>query len=181
MTQPDFVPVAGVDQIRPFWKYPLPTPHLTPRPGEQGKEVVARGRHLGSPGPDQGYALHLFELIGDKILLEGGEELEDVKAATMSLATKRATLFGRAPVMADIRSALSFFGYLCDAPQTLKDFRVHALAGIAHSYFDQRDLADFVPEESLKMAAEDITARLQFWEVLLDIQGDTLTGVWKRS
>ena len=83
-------------------------------------------------------------------MLEPGEHAEDVLAGAVAIALRRASIFGRAPVAADIELALSLFGYLgradgTAAPSELVEFRRERFAGAAHDYWRRRALADEIP------------------------------------
>lgn len=102
------------------------------------------------PGPDQGYALLLAETMKDRLVLFEGERAEDVLAGASVVAMKRAALFGRAPVLADIEFALTLFGYLTDRPAPgLVAARRELVSGASRHYAEQRRLADAVDEATL--------------------------------
>ena len=59
MTQPTFVPIAEADQVRPALHLDVPGAWTTSRPAELVVPEVRRGRDIGTPGPDSGFALRL--------------------------------------------------------------------------------------------------------------------------
>ena len=77
-----------------------------------------RGRELGSPGPDQGYALLLaHELFADTPRADRPASRPRTPwSVRRRWPTARAALFGRAPVAKDIELALVLFGFLGGAP-----------------------------------------------------------------
>lgn len=130
------------------------------------------GPTLGYPGPDQGYALTLAARLRPSVVCAAGEEVDDVIAGTVGIGLRRASLYGRAPVIHDLRIALTIWGFLDDSPPAeLVDLRTPLFEGLAdaHHYFERRELADSVPETTLRSTpaaiAEAYPAR---WRELLD-------------
>ena len=155
MPQPEFVPILAGDQVRPEERLPAPRSWRADRPGDQhGVRVPRRG--LGVPGPDQGYALRLARRFAGKLELAPGEVEADAMAGCMGVALKRASLFGRAPVIHDLEHAFTLFGYLGDAPQDLVETRRQIFAGAAHHYEEQRRIVDQVPAETLRLSPAGI-------------------------
>jgi hypothetical protein len=119
------------------------------------------------PGPDQGYALRLARRFEERVELEAGEHVGDVIAGAVSLALRRAALFGRAPVITDIELTLTLFGYLGDAPADLVEFRRALFQGASHDYWERRELAHLVPDATLKLKPADVRSRLAGWRDLI--------------
>jgi hypothetical protein len=113
-----------------------------------------RGERLGSQGPDQGYAFRLARTFMPRLLLGEGEHSADVVAGCVGVALKRAALFGRAPMMADLEVAFGVFGFLTEPPpgERLAERR-DLFAGVAHHhhYVQLRHIADRVPEGVLSL------------------------------
>ena len=68
------------------------------------------GDRLGAQGPDQGYALTLANLIAGEIRLQEGERLDDAIRGCLGIALRRASRFGRAPMIHDVRFAFTMWG-----------------------------------------------------------------------
>jgi hypothetical protein len=158
MTQPTFVPIAEADQVRPARHLHVPGPWTASRPAEATGPVARRGRTMGTPGPDSGFALRLAKRFEDELQLDEGESAHDVILGVALVAAKRAALFGRAPCVYDVRFALHLWGFLRDgehapgAPETPEDRRTTrkaAFSGVSHDYVAQRALVDSVTEEAL--------------------------------
>jgi len=161
MTQPKFAPILETSEVRDSLRLPVPPPWRTHRPADFRPEPSRRRRpNTGIPGPDQGYALHLAELFTDQLRLAPGEHAEDVLAGAVSIGLRRAALFGRAPVKADIELALHLFGYLEGASEDVIDARGRYFAGVSHDYWQQRDLAEWVPESTLRMTPAQVRTTL---------------------
>jgi len=124
---------------------------------------------MGVTGPDQGYALRLARSFDERIELAEGEQLEDARVGCVAVAMKRASLFGRAPVKADIEHACTLWGYLGDAPEDLVAFRRRIFAGAAHHYWDQRLLVDRVPEATLRLTPDQVRQQLATWSGLIAV------------
>lgn len=136
------------------------------RPGDLGP-AQPTGRLLGSPGPDAGYALTLAERFGDRLELVAPETRHDALAVGAAVAMKRAALFGRAPVAADLEVGLGLFGWLGGAPPDLVDWRRLAAAGVGEHYARLRGLVDAVPEDVLRRHPGQIRGSLDHWRDLL--------------
>ena len=77
-----------------------------------------------------------------------------------AIAMRRASLYGRAPVIHDLRIAFTIWGYLDPAPAAeLVTLRVERFDGLAdpHHYDAVRNLVDSVPEETLRMTPAEVT------------------------
>ncbi|HEX2272761.1 MAG TPA: hypothetical protein VHG90_02690 [Acidimicrobiales bacterium] len=169
MAAPDYVPVPLSDQPRQALDLPPPRHWMADRPGDLDRGQPL-GPKLGRPGPDQGYALKLVDLIRDRVKVGEGERLEDALAGAVAVALKRASLFGRAPVMHDLELALRLWGFLDESPpDDLVELRRHLFAGAAHHYWDQRAIPDVVPESTLQLTPAQLADRLSDWRSLLDL------------
>ena len=157
---PTYVPQPAIDPAR---TYRGPQRRLgswtADRPGELAGPQPSGGR-FGHQGPDQGYALALVDRLVDGFRLTDGEHLADARAAAVAVALKRASIFGRAPVMDDVVIGATVWGLLDETPDAaLVDRRrsLHAEAGLADHEPRRRAIADAVPESTLRMAAVDVT------------------------
>ncbi len=120
------------------------------------------------PGPDQGYALLLAHtLFEDRIELTDGITAEDALVGCAGVASRRASLFGRAPVAKDIELALVLFGFLGGAPAELVAWRAPLFEAAAHHYQQQRAIAGAVSEETLRLSPAEVRARLSDWRSML--------------
>jgi hypothetical protein len=161
MTQPKFAPILPNVEVRDLHKLPVPPPWQTHRPADfRPSPGAARKPGRGIAGPDQGYGLLLAERYADKVHLADGEHLEDVLAGAVMIALGRAALFGRAPVTADIELALEMFGYLRGIGEEVVEARRDLFLGVAHDYWRQREIADLVPEATLRMTPASVADRL---------------------
>ncbi len=168
MTAPDNVPVPLAERPRRSLALPPGRRWQADRPGDLDKGQP-RGPRLGSPGPDQGYALNLAARFADRVQTTKGEHVDDALAGCTAVAMRRASLFGRAPVIHDLELALELWGFLGDAPTELIEFRRPHFAGAAHHYWDQRDVTDLVPEATLRMTGPQVKSRIAEWRSLLAV------------
>lgn len=173
MAAPEFVPLDPTDAPRAYSSPPRrPESWEADRPGEV---VVGarqpRGDMLGNPGPDQGYVLRLVRQFEGKLHLADGEARDDAFAGCIAVALKRASLFGRAPVIHDLKIAFTLWGFLDEAaPTELVERRRTMFAEVrnAHHYAEQRSIADAVPESTLRMAPDAVTEKYRSdWASLL--------------
>jgi hypothetical protein len=170
MTQPSFVPITEADQVRPSLQLEAPRQWIPDRPAELRLPARPGGPHLGTPGPDQGFALRLARRHEDQLRLAPGEQVEDVVVGVALLAARRAALFGRAPMVHDISTALALWHLLDDAPpEGLIEARRLAFSSAARDYPTQRALVDRVPEDVIRLSAQDVAAaaRGEDWAALV--------------
>lgn len=178
MAAPEFVPTKPTDKPRTYASPPRRDDDWVPaRPGELvttgGQPDVDAGR-MGAPGPDQGYVLKLVPILRDSLVLAEGEHRKDVEAGAVAIALKRASLFGRAPVIHDLRVAYTVWGYLdASAPADLVAERRVRFAEVhhtAHHYPELRAVADAVPEATLRLTPAEVeAAHAADWRSLLSL------------
>ncbi len=169
MAAPDFVPVRpGASKA-----YSSPPRRLgswrADRVGEAVDQGQPEGNTFGSQGPDQGYALKLANSLRGTLHLQADEHEDDAIAGCLGVAMRRASLYGRAPMMPDIRLALSVFGFGAPSPPAdLVAFRKPMFAEVAnpHHYREARQLANSVPEATLRLTP-DAVAAAEDWRTLL--------------
>ncbi len=168
MAAPEYVPVS-LNEL-PRLKEPIPPPGhwKSDRPADlKGAQPV--GRMLGSPGPDQGYALKLARRFEDRLVLADGEHEEDTVAGCLGVATKRSSIFGRAPVVYDLELAFTLWGFLGPPPEYLVEFRRPLFLSARHHYWEQRQISDLVPDETLRLTPAQVRERLVEWRGMLSI------------
>jgi hypothetical protein len=171
MAQPEFVPTPAV-KTAGRERLPTPLSWRADRPAEtvhDGGQPV--GPLFGVAGPDQGYALKLARLWQDKLVLTPGEHREDAVTGCLGVATKRASLFGRAPVTYDLEIAFTIWGFLGEASAELVAYRQPFFAGCAHHYESQRGIVDQVPEATLRLLPAEVKTRAATgaWKALLGV------------
>lgn len=176
MAAPEFVPLKPNDRPRAYSSPPgRDDEWRAVRPGEVvsdgGQPDVDAGR-MGAPGPDQGYLLGLVPLLRSELQLSDGENQADVETGGVAVALKRASLYGRAPVVHDLRVAYTVWGFLdAAAPAELVAERTKRFEGVrltAHHYPELRAVADAVPETTLLRTPADVaTAHAADWRSLL--------------
>ncbi len=172
MAAPNYVPV---DHMRPARWYSspdqVPNHWLADRAGDLNAPQPS-GALLGSQGPDQGYGIKLANLFSGKLQLTAGESEADVLGGILGVALKRASAYGRAPVIHDFTVGLALFGYLrSDTPKELVARRksLFTNAALVHHYVARRAIADAVPEASLRMTPTEASAlHLANWRALIE-------------
>jgi hypothetical protein len=170
MTQPNFVPIVETDQVRPSYRLGTPRDWRAGRVADLHGPEAVRGRELGVPGPDQGYALLLaHKLFEERIELTPGITAEDALVGCAAVGSRRAALYGRAPVAKDIELALAIFGFLGGAPSDLVEWRAPMFCAAAHHYNQQRDIVGTVPQETLRLTPAEVKGRISEWRSLLQV------------
>ena len=171
MTQPEYVPIASAARVRPAERLPPPRPWIAASPADLHGPDNPSGPGLGTPGPDQGYALKLARELAGRLHLTEGERLDDAVAGCLGVALRRAARFGRAPVIWDLELAFTLWGFLGDAPPDLVEERAELFKGVAHDYWDQRAITDRVPDATLRLTPAQVRERLPQWRGLLGAGG----------
>ena len=178
MAAPEFVPLKPNDRPRSYNSPPGRDDAWHPdRPAEvvtAGGQPDPDAGRMGAPGPDQGYLLGLVPLLRDELQLGAREQRADVEAGGVAIALKRASSFGRAPVVHDLRVAYTVWGFLdASAPAELVEERTKRFEGVhltAHHYPELRAVADAVPEATLRLAPAEVASRhAADWRSLLSL------------
>jgi len=141
------------------------------RPGDVFADGQPKGDLLGSQGPDQGFAIKLARSFEDKLVLTPNEHANDVIAGCVAVALKRASAFGRAPTVHDVRSAFAIFGYLDSAEPELVQIRQKLFEEVAHPhhYTERRSIVDAVPVDFLRRPHKQIIEDAVDWRSVLDL------------
>ena len=164
MAAPRYVRVEPLAVVRSY-----SSPEVTPRrwkaarPGELAGGQPT-GALRGHQGPDQGYAYGLVHLFDDRVYLTEGEHRDDVDAGCVAVALKRASIFGRAPVVWDLEAGYHAFGFLDQQPPAeLAARRAPLFEGVAeaHHYKQVRKLVACVPTEVLALTPHEIRRRYE--------------------
>ena len=169
MTQPEYVPIATPDRVRPAERLPPARSWRPERPGDTPAPVPPKGAKFGSAGPDLGYGLLLAHRFEDRLKLEAGESAEDAIAGCFGVGARRASTFGRAPVIYDMEFAFTLWGFLGAAPRDLIGFRRALFAQASHHYWEQREIVDRVNEEALRLTPAQVRDQLNDWKRLIDV------------
>ncbi len=141
------------------------------RPGDVFTDGQPEGDLLGSQGPDQGFAIKLARSLEGELQLTPKEHANDVIAGCVAVALKRASSFGRAPTIHDVRCAFHIFGYLTAADNELVEIRQKLFEEVAHPhhYNERRSLVDAVPVEFLRQPHKQILGDTEDWRSVLQL------------
>ncbi|MFM8969748.1 MAG: hypothetical protein ACKOI3_05865 [Actinomycetota bacterium] len=158
MAAPKHTPVDPIDRPRAYQ-----SPDFVPAPWTNSRKASVTGRQpraerLGHPGPDQGYVLSLAERLRPRVKVTSGESVDDAIQGCIGIALRRASHFGRAPVIHDLDIAFTMWGYFLDTPPAdLVAARSGLFAGVAnvvHHYVEARRIVDMVPQSTITMTPE---------------------------
>lgn len=161
MAAPEYVPLKPTDDPRSYKSPPWrPGEWRADRPGEVVAPGQPRGDQFGNPGPDQGYLWKLVRRFEGRLQLHDDEQEADAIAGCAGVALKRASLFGRAPVIHDLTVAFTVWGFLREPPGDLFELRrpLFEAASNPHHYPKQRAIADAVPESTLRLSPDAVSA-----------------------
>jgi len=171
MAVPRFAPVPPLRKARAYSPPDVVPPSWKPdRPADHTFQPVAE--RLGYQGPDQGFALKLARCFDGKLHLQPGEHRDDAVFGCVGVGLRRASLFGRAPVIHDLTIAFTIWGFLDpNPPKELVEHRAPLFEGVSHTlvhYDEGRKIVDMVPETTLRMAPADVQAAYPSrWKELL--------------
>ncbi len=173
MAAPKFVPMDPTDVVRSYESPPRrESPWLADRPGDL-RGGQPEGERLGTPGPDQGYALKLAASFRGTLTVRPGEHESDAIAGGSAIAMKRSGLFGRAPVIFDVRVGLAIWGFLDDDPaDDLVALRTKWFEEVhqVHHYDELRRIVDAAPDAVLMLPHDEILRRhADDWRSCLDL------------
>lgn len=167
MAQPEYVPAVPSQRVRKADRLPPAVEWRARRPADQQGPGRPAGAHLGTSGPDLGYGLKLAHRFADRLELTEGISAEDATAGCFAVGAKRSAVHGRAPVIYDFELAFTLWGFLGGAPADLVVARRPLFNACSHHYWDQRGIADAVPETTLRLAPKDVARQLPAWRSLL--------------
>jgi hypothetical protein len=175
MAAPKFTPTTTIGDVTSY-RSPdvVPDAWTSDRPGDLSGRQPS-GPRLGYQGPDQGYALTLASRLKPQLVLSDNEHAADAVAGCTAVALRRASMYGRAPVIHDLRIAFTIWGFLDTAPPAeLVALRVKMFegAGEVHQYDTVRAIAEQVPESTLRLAPDEVArAYPSSWQALLGSDG----------
>jgi hypothetical protein len=133
------------------------------RPGEYHKVAAGVRTRVGAAGPDQGYALLLAEGVSDRVVLGHSEHIEDALAVAIQIALRRASKFGRAPVRADLETALALLSYLSPISDEAVLLRHAKVMGASHDLWRCRAIAESVDDDALALGPAAAAAAAIDW------------------
>jgi hypothetical protein len=175
MAAPRFSPVPSAEEVRVYESPEHVPDSWTPtRPTDiEGRQPA--GAQLGYQGPGQGYVMTLAAIMKAHVQVQPGENIDDALKGCSLVALRRASLYGRAPVIHDLKIALTIWGFLDENPPAdLVATRRPLFEGVRntlHHYGDGREIADLVPEQTLRMTPEAVAAQMPTaWKELTGAQ-----------
>lgn len=162
MAAPRYAPTDALDEVRTYTSPDVvPDPWTNDRPGAV-EGLQPSGERLGYQGPDQGFALALARRMRPNLHLAGGPSADDALRGGVNIALRRASLFGRAPVIHDLTVAFTMWGFFdVDPPRDLLQRRAEIFTGIGHlhHYAEGRVVADLVPDSTLRLTPQQVAQR----------------------
>lgn len=156
MSQPKFYLAPNHEKSLGMVELPVAKRWSKPRVGSATGDLDTPRRFNGTPAPGSGYSIKIVKDFVSKLTLDEDEHLDDLIVGFGVLVSKRASLFGRSPFLPDVQFCAKLFGLEEGDQVNLSEFRKMFFKGCAHSYVIQRQIADAVPVETLKMKPSDI-------------------------
>lgn len=146
---------------------PAPKGWLASGPGYVGKDQIIRhGKLIGHAGPNIGFAITLAKRASKNWYLVKGEHIEDVEILLAEIAMRRASFFGRAPIVGDIGFASHLFGFHGEPEQGEEHWRPKFVHGTGHDEHKRRIIVNSIPEEIISGNAE--------------LNHETISGWWEQ-
>jgi hypothetical protein len=100
----------------------------------------------------------LAEHVRPRIKVTHGESVDDAIQGCIGIALRRASVFGRAPVIHDLDIALTMWGFFLDTPPAdlvaARKQLFEGLSNVVHHYVEARQLVDMVPDSTMRMTPE---------------------------
>jgi len=121
--------------------------------------------------------LKLVHLFDDRLVLGDGEDVEDAEAGCVAVALRRASMFGRAPVVHDLTVGFTVWGFLTPAPTDLVALRRPLFEGIAHPHHHagRHHIGELVPAEVLRLGHDEVIRRAAAdWRSVLDVDAASI-------
>ncbi len=172
MAAPKHTPIDPTDRPRAY-----SSPDFVPTPWTNTRKASVTGpqpraERLGHPGPNQGYVLSLAERIRPRIKVTTGEHVDDAIQGCIGIALRRASHFGRAPVIHDMEIALTIWGYFLDTPpaelSALRSKLFADVANVVHHYVEARYIVDMVPQSTITMTPAMVSKSMpNSWRALV--------------
>jgi hypothetical protein len=149
--------------LPPGLGYPPARAWRADRPGDLAAGQTHVGTLRGTPGPNVGYGYTLAERARDRFRLAPHEDLHDAISVAAEIAMKRASAFGRAPVIGDVELALALLGYDGSGDDAFVAWRTRAVHDAAHHYPPRRAIVDSVPAATLAAKGADLGNAIAIW------------------
>lgn len=158
MSQPNYYSSPNHEKSLGMVELPVSSRWSGPRAGRVTGDVPSSSRYFGTPAPGSGYSLKIVNDYISKLGLDDHEDNHDLIVGLGVLVSKRASLFGRSPYLPDVEFCAKLFGLGEDADPNLVEFREMFFKGCAHSYIIQRQIADAVPDSTLRMKISQLSS-----------------------
>jgi hypothetical protein len=174
MAAPEFVPLRPGPTEKAYESPPWrPDGWLADRPAELVDDAdQVQGVDFGYQGPDQGFALKLANAQRRSLHLTEGEHADDAVEGCVAVAMRRASIYGRAPMVYDVKLAFELFGFFDESPDAeLVAWRAPHFEELAnpHHYTEVRRLVARVPEATLRLTPDEVRAKRADWRGLLGL------------
>ena len=93
-----------------------------------------------------------------RVKVTSGESVDDAIQGCIGIALRRASVYGRAPVIHDLDIAFTMWGFFLDAPPadlvTARKQLFEGVSNVVHHYVEARQLVDMVPDSTMRMTPE---------------------------
>lgn len=170
MSTQDFVSPKRIDEPRHEQNMPegvdtpIPDAWTPARPGDSLDDSRSESEHLlGNAGPNVGYALSLIAHQRDNIVLAAHEHAHDVEPLLGEIAMRRASHFGRAPMMGDVTFAMKLLSYDVEPTQGEEKWRPRLVHDCGHNEHRRRIIVNSIPEEIVEGSHVDVKAAISGW------------------
>lgn len=169
MPTQDFVPTRRIDAPRHEQNMPegvdnpVPESWVADRPGDEDSKLNGAGELFGNAGPNIGYAYTLVGRIYDSLILSSNEHRHDVEPLVAEIAMRRASHFGRAPIMKDVDCAVHLLGLGAELDNEETKQRVLLIHDCGHNEHKRRTIVNSIPDELLFGDKAPSTDKVSAW------------------
>lgn len=143
---------------------PVPKSWKASRPGYVG---LAKRKEtdmlLGNAGPNVGYAMKLSHRQSGEFFLVDHENRHDVEILIAEIAMRRASNFGRAPMIDDIHFATHLLGYDDTPTQGEEKWRPALVNGCGHNEHRRRIIVNSIPQPIIEGEKGQLHEAISGW------------------
>lgn len=146
---------------------PVPESWVADRPGDDDSKLNGAGELFGNAGPNVGYAYTLVARVFDSLVLNSAEHHHDVEPLVAEIAMKRASHFGRAPIMKDVDCAVHLLGLGSELDPEETKKRVLLVHDCGHNEHKRRKIVNSIPDELLFSDKAPSVEKVSAWRASL--------------
>lgn len=142
---------------------PVPKSWVADRPGDMENAGKSQGSLFGHAGPNVGYAYTLVAHVFDTLFLSTNEHRHDVEPLLAEISMRRASHFGRAPIMKDVDCAVHLLSYGLELDEGAMNNRVYLITDCGHDEHKRRSIVNSIPDDLIYSDKAATTEKIAAW------------------